>query len=178
MTPRLEEIVSRRTLKGWRLIQIRDGVINNCEYCGAHIRYAFECAHDSAPVDADLIYVGKECVKSFVDGINAKESIAFLRAKWRQKRTYFWKRFMYRNVIVGTRRDGSWWTAVAPTLTDRMTWTFIDRRFKSGHDAKHYVQMFVLTGRPPIERRSLTGADIIARVQAQLAQKQKPGGGE
>jgi hypothetical protein len=175
MTPRLEAIAARYTLKGWYLDNVLDVGVGHCEYCGARIRYAFKCAHELAPIDTDRIYVGRECVKSFVDDVNTKESIDFLKAKWRQKRTYFWKRFMYRDVIVGTRRDGSWWAAVAPTVTDHTTWTYSERRFKSGHDAKYYVQTYVLTGRPPAAPRALTGADIIAQAKARLAQKQ---GGE
>ena len=186
MNSKLQEIIARYTAKGWTLVDIIDNrfphheageAVSHCWYCGCRIRYAFKCEHNAPPSPSHLpdqthtIFVGSECVKSFVDDINGEASVAFLKAKWRQKGRYFWKRFMDRAVIVGTKRDGSWWAAVARSVTDHKGWTFSQRRFDSRTAAQRYVQTYALTGRPP---RVLTGADIIAHLRAQL----KKGGGQ
>jgi hypothetical protein len=156
MTPQVQALLERCTCKGWKVKRIIDNhyVLDqmgfqrfaHCHKCGVRIRWAFDCIHPKAPTES--LYVGCECVRSFVDELNAKESVAFLRRKWRQKNTYFWKRFRDGVVITGTRDDGSWWAATAPRLTGHQRhWTFSPRHFDSDEAAQDYVQSCVLTGK-------------------------------
>ena len=172
MTPEARELISRRSLKGWKLLRVLTNARTHCDYCGARIVYAFECSQDEPSMRAylpdDVIYVGSECVRSFIDGFNGKESVAFLKSKWRQRRSYFWKRFRDQVVIVGRNKSGSWWVATGASVVHSHTWRFSQRRFDSARAAQAYVSSYVITGVPPAPR-VVSGVEILDQVKRSLA---------
>jgi hypothetical protein len=165
MTPTMRALLEETSLKGWTLDRVfrvhedhATGAGAHCDYCGARIVWAFRLLH--APVRAGAgdhyleaakpieVIVGSECVNSFIDDVDGKASIAFLRAAWKQRRRYFWKRLKHTTAIVGPHRNtNSWWAAIGDTLLDTGSWEYSRRRFRSADDAKAYVSAYVLRHR-------------------------------
>jgi hypothetical protein len=155
----MRSILEAVSLKGWtldRVFRVHEdhGAGQHCDYCGARIVWAFRVLH--APADTGFlesaapiaVVVGSECVHSFVDDVDGKASIAFLRAKWKQRRRYFWKKLNHTTVIVGPHRTSiTWWTALGDTLLDPRSWTYSRKRFRTAEDAKTYATTYVLRHR-------------------------------
>jgi hypothetical protein len=91
------------------------------------------------------LVVGYECLKSFLGTAHARAATQFFRAKWRQRRTYFYKQWhgqQQRGVLLtGTNRRGMWWVAVAPRVCEE--WAFFDQTFLSRDDVEKFCLEYV-----------------------------------
>ena len=152
-SPDVIAMLERCTLKGWQFIDLTIGSAQ-CQYCHAHIVNLFEIRHD----EGGQLFVGSECVKSFLPHVDGQASIHFLKARWRQHRRVYWKRFQSSCAIVGPYRKspGEWWCAHGASVTDRSTWHHATGgqkfwlRFRNELLAQRYVMTFLITGRPPV----------------------------
>lgn len=125
-------------MKGWILKDIIDAESANCDYCGAHLRWHYVIQ------DGDKVQrVGSECVKSFIDDADPYAAFQMFFAKWRQRRTYYWRKFAGLMWVIGQQKSGAWYLA-ATTSLHAFPWVFLAPTFESNDAARRYLAAHIM----------------------------------
>ncbi len=153
-TDRAQKIVEQYGMKNWKLKTIaRPGISadeiplvsagQRCEYCNANLKYVHVLVHSDNPSANNWLFVGSECLRSFVDVADPQEAVKFLKAAWRQKNKFFWKRFRDENLCIGQTKNGSWWVARTPSVKSIEGWDRSKVYYPSAEAAKEGCLRYV-----------------------------------
>ncbi len=91
----------------------------HCNYCGTSIRYVCVLSPQSYQRwhrgSTFTLYVGNECVHSFVRPEDADDAWRLFHKRWRQRRHYYFIRDQRRKrtIFIGQYANGGWWIGIA-----------------------------------------------------------------
>lgn len=117
----------------WELDKISYGA-TECSFCGTPIVWQFHLVRGSHQRIA-----GSECTKGLTNLRAPEHYVAFLEGKWKQRRTYYYKRLAGYTWFIGPHKNTeTWWAAVGTTVNsgDKI---FVNGSFSTPDEAKHLL---------------------------------------
>ena len=122
-------------LTRWSLVDIVDKGHSHCEWCGAAIRWEYHIEQQGRHLK-----VGSQCVNQLTAAIDPQTAWNLLHGAWRQHKQYFYRYGPnYHVYVIGPRKSGGWYAAVADRGDRTPTtypWDFLPDTYATAEEAR------------------------------------------